>query len=57
MARKVYVNVTTRLILDMDEGIPVDEVISEMDYNFVSKTEGVDIVDTEIQDYEVIDSK
>lgn len=57
MSRKVYVNVTTRLILDMDEGIPVDEVISEMDYDFTSQTDGVEILDTEIRDHEVIDSK
>jgi hypothetical protein len=57
MSRKVYVNVTTRLILNMDEGIAVDEVISEMDYDFTSQTKGVEVLDTEIRDHEVIDSK
>lgn len=55
--RKVYVNVTTRLIINMDEGVEVSDVISEMDYNFTSKTDGADIVDTEILDHEVKDSK
>lgn len=57
MARKVYVNVTTRIIIDMEEGIEVSDVISEMDYNFTSNTDNADIVDTEISDFEVIDSK
>jgi len=41
----------------MEEGIDVDDVISEMDYEFNSRTEGVDFEDTEIRDYEVKDSK
>ena len=57
MSRKVYVDVTTRLIISMDEGIEVGDVISEMDYNFISQTDGADIVDTEIRDHEVKDSK
>lgn len=57
MSRKVYVEVTTRLIINMDEGIEVQEVISEMDYNFTSQTDGADIIDTEIRDHEVKDSK
>lgn len=57
MSRKVYVVVTTRLIVEMEEGIEMGEVIQEMDYNFTSQTEGVDIVDTEIRDYNIEDSK
>ena len=55
--RKVYVTVTTRLIINMDDGEEVDDVISEMDYDFVSQTEGADIHDSCIRDYEVTDSK
>jgi hypothetical protein len=57
MSRKVYVEVKTRIIMDMDEGIEVGEVISEMDYSFYSQTDGVDFIDTEIRDYEIKDSK
>lgn len=57
MSHKVYVTVTTRLILDMDEGIEVADVISEMDYTFKSQTEGADVLDTEIKGFEVTDSK
>ena len=57
MSRKVYVNVETRIIMEMEEGISVGEVIEEMDYSFAPQTEGVDFVDMEIRDYEVEDSK
>jgi hypothetical protein len=57
MARKVYVNVTTRLIIDVEEGVEIGEIIQEMDYNFISNTDNADITDIEITDYEVTDSK
>ena len=40
MSRKVYVEVATKMILDMDEGIEVTEVLENMDYEFTSQTEG-----------------
>lgn len=55
--RKVYVEVKTRLIIEMEEGIEMEEVIQEMDYNFTSGTINADIVETEIIDFEIIDSK
>ena len=55
--RKVYVEVTSRLIIDMDDGTEVTEVLENMDYNFTSQTDSADIVDTEIRDWEVQDSK
>ena len=55
--RKVYVEVTTRIIMRMNDGVEVDDVITEMDYDFVPQTEGVDFEDIEIRDYEVTDSK
>lgn len=55
--RKVYVEVKSRIIISMDDGVEVDDVISEMDYDFISQTDGADIVETEIRDYEVTDSK
>ena len=57
MARKVYVNVSVRLIIEVEEGIEIDEVISEMDYNFTSNTDDADITDTEIREHEIVDSK
>ena len=55
--RKVYVNLQVRMILNMNEGVEVGEVIDEMDYNFKSQTTGADIIDTEIEGHEVTDSK
>lgn len=55
--RKVYINVTTRLIVRMDEGTEVSDVLENMDYNFISNTDSADIEDTEILDWEVTDSK
>lgn len=57
MARKVYVNVTTRLIIRADEGQSIDEVLENMDYSFTSQSSGADIEDTEITNWEVTDSK
>lgn len=57
MSRKVYVEVKARLIIDMDEGIKVSEVIEEMSYDYDSRTDGANIIDMEIRDFEVTDSK
>ncbi|MDD1710957.1 MAG: hypothetical protein LUQ37_08645 [Methanoregulaceae archaeon] len=55
--RKVYVTVTTRLIIRADEGVNIESVLENMDYNFTSQTDGADIEDTEITDWKVTDSK
>jgi len=57
MSRKVYVEVTSRLIIHMDEGIEVSEVLENMDYNFTYVEDRAEIVDTEIRDWEITDSK
>ena len=55
--RKVYVEAKVRLIITMAEGVEVADVINEMDYNFISATSLATIVDTEILEYHVKDSK
>ena len=55
--RKVYVNVTTRLIIRADEGVNITDVLNEMTYCFDSTTKDAVIEDTEITDYEITDSK
>lgn len=57
MSRKVYVNVTTRLIIRADEDVEIEGVLENMDYGFTSQTDGAEIEDTEIQDWEITDSK
>ena len=55
--RKVYVNVTARLIIQANEGVEIQNIIDEMDYNFKDTTGKADIVDTEIADWNIQDSK
>ena len=55
--RKIYVDVTTQLIIQADEGVEVNDILDEMDYNFNDTTGKADIVDTTITDYEITDSK
>lgn len=55
--RKVYVDVKVRVIVEAEEGVDISEVMAEMDYNFTSHTDGAEIVDTEILENEVTDSK
>lgn len=54
---KVYVEVKVRLIINQDDGVQTSEVMDEMEYNFQDTTGKADVVDTEILDYEVKDSK
>lgn len=55
--RKVSVKVEVLLRLDMDEGVEVSQAINEMDYDFKSTMDSVDVTDTEILGFEVQDSK
>jgi hypothetical protein len=55
--RKVYINVMCRIIINADEGIAVSDIMDELDYSFISTNDGADVVDTEMLDYEVVDSK
>ena len=57
MARKIYVTVTTQLIINADDDQNISDVLSEMDYDFTSNTDGADIEDAEILNWEVTDSK
>jgi hypothetical protein len=55
--RKVYVEMKVRLVVNVDEDTTIGEVIDEMNYSFVDQTGNADIIDSEILDYEVKDSK
>ena len=55
--RKVYVTLNVQLIIEVEEGIEINEVINEMEYDFTSKTEDAVIVDSSIEGDEVTDSK
>jgi len=55
--RKVYIDVKTRLIIRADDDQSIDEVLENMDYNFTSTNDGADVEDSEIQDWNITDSK
>lgn len=55
--RKVYLNVHFMIIIQAEEDVEISEVMNELDYNFLSTTDNADIVDTEMLDYDIIDSK
>lgn len=55
--RKVTVEVKIKLVIRIDEGTEVSQVIDEMDYSFNDTTGSATIEDTEILDQEVTDSK
>jgi len=58
MDRNVYVNVTTRLVIRCSEGEDIAQVLTNMDYNFIaSGFDNADIFETEILDWEIIDSR
>ncbi len=48
----VTVRAVTRLVIEMNDDVNVDDVISEMAYDFTSQTAGAKIISTEIVDHE-----
>ncbi len=55
--RKVTVELEMRVVMKVDEGVEISDVVNELDYQVNDTTSTADILDTEITDYEVIDSK
>ena len=55
--RKVILKLHMRVVMSVDEGVAISEVVNELDYQLTDTTTAADIVDTEIIDYEIEDSK
>ena len=55
--RKVTVKLEMHVVMSVDEGVEISEVVNELDYTINDTTTTADILDTEITGYEVIDSK
>jgi uncharacterized coiled-coil DUF342 family protein len=55
--RKVTVQLEMRIVMLVDESVEISEVVNELDYKVNDTTTAADILDTEITDYEVVDSK
>ena len=46
-----------KIVMSVDEGMEISEVIDHLDCQINDTTTAADILDAEIVDYEVIDSK
>ena len=55
--RKVTVKLEMRIVMSVDEGVEISDVVNELDYQINDTTTAADILDTEITDFEVEDSK
>jgi len=55
--RKVTIKLHMRVVMSVDEGMEISEVVNELDCQVNDTTTAADILDTEITDFEVIDSK
>ena len=53
MARKVYLEVKLRVILNLDNDTTVSKAMEEIDYEFKSNSKYFDVELTEILDYEI----
>jgi len=55
--RKVIIKLEMNVVMFVDEGIEISEVVNELDYEVKDTTTAADVLDTEITGYEVVDSK
>ncbi len=55
--RKVTVELKVKMLIHADEDKEISDVINEMGYEFIYSEPGAEIVDTEIEDYEIVDSR
>lgn len=54
---KCYIDVTLRLIVDTDEDLSVDDIMDAIDIEAVPVDETVDVLDTEVTNFGVVDAK
>jgi len=54
--RKVTIKLEMRIVMSVNEGVEISEVVNELDYQVNDTTTAADILDTEITGYEVVDS-
>ena len=55
--RKVTVKLEMQVVMRVNEGVEISDLVNELDYDIRDTTTAADILNTEITDYEVIDSK
>ena len=54
--RKVTIKLEMRIVMSVNEGVEISEVVNELDYQVNDTTTAADVLDTEITGYEVVDS-
>jgi hypothetical protein len=57
MSRKVYVNVNVRLIVELEDGVELDHAMEDMSYLFAMDPDQGEVLDEEIREWTVEDSK
>ena len=57
MARKVYITAKVKLIVDADDEVEMADVMGDLDVAIASQTEGAEVLEAQVDDYEVTDSK
>lgn len=55
--RTVTVKLEMNVVMVVDEGVEISEIVNELDYSIVDTTTKADIQDTSITHFEVIDSR
>jgi len=57
MSRIVTLSLNVQLIMVVDEGVEIDKIVSELEYNFLDTTTKADVLDQTILGMEIIDSR
>ena len=55
--RKVYLLVSMKMIVRLDDGADLGEFMADMDYTLTTESDAGDIEEFEIRDYAIQDSK
>jgi hypothetical protein len=57
MTRKVTVEMKIKLLLHVDEGVEVSHIMNELEYDIADTTSQATVMETEMLDYEITDSR
>jgi hypothetical protein len=57
MSSKVTVEIKVKVLVNLNDGENLTDIIDEMEYDFSDTTGNADVVDTEITGWEVLDSR
>ena len=55
--RKILIKLEVKVTVVANEGISAADIVDSLDYGILPTISDYDVVDTEITDYEVLDSK